>query len=139
VVTPNRQHRLWSIASSVFSHGQIFPAGFFGSIIFSQLTASILSIPFIVNLVMIIAISSVWLDGLSTNIGLRKGFEESNFLIRFTQRSIGDSSGILLSRLIPLSIILYMGLILQSYYLMIPMIIIFSVCTINNIVRTKNP
>jgi len=139
VVTPNRQHRLWSIVSNVFSHDQIFPATFFSSIIFSQLTASILSVPFIVNLVMIVAISSVWLDGLSTNFGLRKGLEESNFLIRFTQRSIGDSSGILLSRLIPLSIILYIGLIIQSYYLMIPMIVIFSLCAINNLFRIRNP
>lgn len=139
MVTPTRQHRLWIIAFNLYSYGKIYPVAFIGSLFFCQMTAFFFSIPPIVNFVMIIAILIVWLDGLSTDAGLRKGFEESNPLLKVAQRNMGDSNGIILSRLLPISIILYMGLILQSYYLMIPMIVIFSLCSINNLFRMRNP
>jgi hypothetical protein len=112
---------------------KVLPLGLMLTVLFSQLTAIFLSLPLFLTVGMTLALIIVWVDGISTDIGLKLGLDEANIIIRSLQRLTGYHSGLVLSRLLPTAVILYSATVLQTPYLLIIISTTFLLCNINNL------
>ncbi|MFQ6095043.1 MAG: hypothetical protein ACE5NN_02755, partial [Candidatus Bathyarchaeia archaeon] len=109
------------------------PLGLILTVLLSQLTAVFLSLPIFLTVGMMLALIAVWLDGISTDLGLKLGLEETNRMIKSLQRLAGYHPGLILSRILPTAVILYSATILQTPHLLIAISSIFLICNINNL------
>ncbi len=114
-------------------HSAALPLGLTFTIILSQLTAKLLAIPLFLTFGMTLAIIIVWLDAITTDLGIKLGLEETNTLIKSLQKTAGYHKGLILSRLIPTAVILYSAIVLQTPHLLIIISSIFLLCNINNL------
>ena len=80
------------------------------------------------------ALTFVWLDGIMTEIGQRRGLEESNPVISNLQNIAGNTWGLVISRILMSALVIYTVTFPEPYAL--PMITaIFTICTANNLTR----
>ncbi len=115
---------------------KVLPLGLMLTVLFSQLTAIFLSLPLFLTVGMTLALIIVWVDGISTDMGLKLGLDEANIIIRSLQRLTGYHSGLVLSRLLPTAVILCSAIMLQNLHLLIIISSTFLFCSIYNLTAT---
>lgn len=138
VVTSRSQRAASAKARSTHSRNGVFLLALLLMMLLSQLGASLASLSTLVNVTMMVSIIMVWLDGFTTDFGLRRGLEETNSLLKALQKHTGNHKGLILSRMLPTAVILYIAFILQISYLLIPITAIFLLCNISNLLTIKN-
>lgn len=138
MVTPRGQQTASGGALNAHSHGKVFLVTFLLTVLLTQTTASIVNLGALLNVLLIGSIITVWLDGLTTDIGLKRGLKEMNSVLKALQTHAGNYRGLILSRMLPTALILYIAFILQTPYLLIPMTAIFLICNISNLLAIKN-
>ena len=77
----------------------------------------------------------VWLDGITTETGLRRGLEESNPIIHLLQSVTGHDSGLLFSRILLSGLITYTAFAFHNAYALLLIALLFTICTANNLAR----
>ncbi len=137
MVTPRSQQTTSGRGLKTHPPGKVFPAALLFTVLLTQTTASIVNLGALLNVLLIGSIITVWLDGLTTDIGLKRGLKEMNSVLKALQTHAGNYGGLILSRMLPTALILYIAFILQTPYLLIPMTAIFLICNISNLLAIK--
>ena len=100
-----------------------------------SLGGAYLSLAPMTTVLMGMALEFVWLDGITTDTGLRRGLEEANPIISSLQGIAGRDMGLLLSRILLSGLVVCMAFAFRDIYALLVIAIVFTICASNNMAR----
>ena len=81
------------------------------------------------------ALTFVWLDGILTEIGLRRGLEEGNPMLNALRNVLGNRFGLISSRAIITALVFYASASFSSPHPLTLITFVFLMCTLSNFTR----